>query len=69
MLLYGDGDVRNAALELALRIDQTVKEIRPDSWRGNPAKENTIKAALFALLQSAEQVERVFLILKAQGEY
>ena len=66
---YGDGDIRNPALALALRIDQTVKAIRPDSWRGNPAKENTIKAALYALLQDAEQVERIFLILKAQGEY
>lgn len=66
---YGDGDTRNPALALALRIDQTVKGIRPDSWRGNPAKENTIKAALYALLQDAEQVERIFLILKAQGEY
>lgn len=66
---YGDRDIRNPALALALRIDQTVKAIRPDSWRGNPAKENTIKAALYALLQDAEQVERIFLIVKAQGEY
>ena len=66
---YGDGGIWNPALALALRIDQTVKAIRPDSWRGNPAKENTIKAALYAQLQDAEQVERIFLILKAQGEY
>ena len=56
-------------LALALRIDRTVKAVRPDGWRGNPAKENTIKAALYALLQDAKQVERIFLILKAQGEY
>ena len=68
-LPYGDGDIRNPALALALSIDQTVKAIRPDGWRGNPAKENTIKAALYALLQDADQVERIFLILKAQGEY
>ena len=66
---YGDGESRNPALALALRIDQTVKAVRPDGWRGNPAKENTIKAALYALLLDAEQVERIFLILKAQGEY
>ncbi len=59
----------NPALTLALRIDLTVKSVRPDSWRGNPAKENTIKLALLGLLQDAEQVERIFLILKAQGEY
>jgi len=62
-------DTPNPALALALRIDHTVKAVRPDGWRGNPAKENTIKAALFALLQDADQVERVFLIIKAQGEY
>jgi type I restriction enzyme R subunit len=56
-------------LSLALRIDQKVKAIRPDGWRGNPAKENTIKEALYALLQDVEQVEHIFLILKAQAEY
>lgn len=65
---YG-ADVPNPALVLALRIDQTVKAVRPDGWRGNPAKENTIKAALFALLQDTEQVESIFLIVKAQDEY
>lgn len=65
---YG-ADAADPALSLVLRIDETIKAIRPDGWRGNPAKENTIKAALFALLQDAEQVERIFLIVKAQGEY
>lgn len=65
---YG-AEISNPVLALALRIDQTVKAVRPDGWRGNPAKENTIKAALFALLLDAEQVEGIFLIVKAQGEY
>ncbi len=64
-----DTEASNPALALALRIDQTLKAVRPDGWRGNPAKENTIKAALFTLLQDAEQVERIFLIVRAQGEY
>ncbi|HTE41596.1 MAG TPA: HsdR family type I site-specific deoxyribonuclease, partial [Steroidobacteraceae bacterium] len=68
LLTYG-ADSSDQALSLALRIDETVKAVRPDGWRGNPAKENTIKAALFALLQDSEQVERIFLIVKAQGEY
>ncbi|MBR8387366.1 hypothetical protein KDX26_33695, partial [Burkholderia cenocepacia] len=62
-------EASNPALVLALLVDQTVKAVRPDSWRGNPAKENTIKAALFALLHDAEQVERIFVIVSAQGEY
>ncbi len=56
-------------LALALRIDQTVKDIRPDDWRGHPAKEREIKLALFVLLRDVDQVERVFQIVKAQSEY
>ncbi len=57
------------ALDLALRIDAAVKHVRPDSWRGVQAKENVIKAALYGILQDVAEVERLFLIIKAQGEY
>ncbi|MEA4857665.1 MAG: HsdR family type I site-specific deoxyribonuclease [Solidesulfovibrio sp.] len=56
--------------ELALKVDAAVKGARPDSWRGNQVKENMVKAALLPLLGGdAAEVERVFLIIKAQGEY
>ncbi len=55
--------------ELALKIDETVKKTRPDGWRGHQAKENTIKAALLPLLRNEADVERIFLIIKAQKEY
>jgi type I restriction enzyme R subunit len=56
--------------ELALRVDAAVKGVRPDRWRGNQVKENIVKAALLPLLgDDAAEVERVFLIIKAQGEY
>jgi type I restriction enzyme R subunit len=55
--------------ELALRIDDTVKHVRPDGWRGHQAKENTIKAALHDVLLDFAEVERIFLIIKAQQEY
>lgn len=54
---------------LALRIDATVRATRPDGWRGVQARENVIKAALYGVLQDADEVERVFLIVKAQKEY
>ena len=57
------------ALELALKIDEAVKRVRPDAWRGVQTKEQVIKAALYKTLQDAAQVERIFLIIKAQGEY
>jgi type I restriction enzyme R subunit len=54
---------------LALKIDETVKRVRPDAWRGVRAKEQVIKAGLFGLLQDAGEVERIFLIVSAQSEY
>lgn len=57
------------ALELALNIDAAVKRIRPDGWRGVQAREQVIKAALYEILQDEAEVERIFLIIKAQGEY
>ena len=54
---------------LAIKIDETIKQIRPDDWRGVLTKENVIKAALYGVLQDKDEVERIFLIIKAQREY
>ncbi len=55
---------------LALKIDETVRRVRPNAFRGNQAKENVIKAALLPLLgNNRTEVERIFLIIKAQTEY
>ena len=57
-------------LSLALAIDETVRRVRPDDWRGHQARENEIKRAMFPLLgNDAQEVERLFLIIKAQREY
>jgi type I restriction enzyme, R subunit len=50
-------------LELAIKIDETVKLVRPDDWRGVQAREQVIKAALFDVLQDMAEVERIFLII------
>lgn len=55
--------------ELALRIDTAVKQVRPDDWRGVQAREQIIKGALYGVLHDVAEVERVFLIVKAQTEY
>ncbi len=55
---------------LALKIDEAVRRVKPAGFRGNRAKENEIKRALLPLLNNdREEVERVFLIIKAQAEY
>lgn len=55
--------------ELALRIDEAVRRSRPDGWRGVQPREQLIKAELYKILQDFAEVERVFLIIKAQKEY
>ncbi len=50
-------------------IDESVKRTRPDAWRGIQAREQVIKAALYGVLQDIAEVERIFLIIKAQKEY
>ncbi|MES1243067.1 MAG: restriction endonuclease subunit R, partial [Acidobacteriota bacterium] len=62
----GSGD---PALELAMKIDAAVHRVRPDGWRGVQTREQVIKAALDEILQDEAEVERIFLIVKAQGEY
>ena len=59
----------NSDLALAIRIDSTVRQVRPDGWRGVQAKEQLIKAALFGVLQDPAEVERLFPVLVAQPEY
>ncbi len=54
---------------LALRVDETVKRMRPDGWRDVQAREQVIKAALYGVLQDIAAVERIFLIVRAQTEY
>ena len=63
---YGDQD---SALELALAIDEAVRKVRPDGWRGVQAREQVIKAALYQVLRNIDEVERIFLIIFAQPEY
>jgi len=55
--------------ETALKIDAAVKTVRPDAWRGVQTREQIIKHALYQILQDEAEVERVFLIVKAQREY
>ncbi len=65
---YGNAS-KEDVLNLAIRIDETVKHTRPDGWRGVQAKENVIKAALYGILQDVAEVERIFLIIEKQREY
>jgi type I restriction enzyme R subunit len=65
-----DPEEGDFVLAQAQRIDEAIKQVRPDGWRGILARENIIKAALLPLLENdTSEVERIFLIIKAQKEY
>jgi type I restriction enzyme R subunit len=55
--------------DLALKIDDAVRKVRPDGWRGIQAREQVIKQALYGVLNDKAEVERIFLIVKQQKEY
>ena len=59
----------DSVLESAKRIDAKVKQVRHDGWRGVQPREQVIKAALYEILRDESEVERIFLIVKAHGEY
>ncbi|MBN2685787.1 MAG: HsdR family type I site-specific deoxyribonuclease [Pontiellaceae bacterium] len=70
----GEGDQYEAdatarALLLAKQIDETVRRVKPDDFRGHVPKENMIKGELFKILGDQDEVERVFQIIKAHKEY
>jgi type I restriction enzyme R subunit len=59
----------DSTLDLALTIDAAIKRVRPDGWRGVQSREQVVKRALYDVLRDAAEVERIFLIIKAQREY
>jgi type I restriction enzyme R subunit len=66
---YGNTD-KDDVLELTIRIDETIRRVRPDDWRGHQARENEIKRALLPILHNDEkEVERIFLIIMQHKEY
>ncbi len=56
-------------LEVALQLDAAVKRVRHDAWREVQSRERVIKRALNEILHNEAEVERIFLIIKAQREY
>lgn len=55
--------------DLAMRVDVRIKEVRPADWRGVQAREQTIKAAIYEIVKSEAETERLFAIIYHQREY
>ena len=61
--------LQDKKLRMAMTIDESIRRVSPDGWRGVKPKENVIKKALFDLLQDEDAVERLFLVIERQREY
>jgi type I restriction enzyme R subunit len=55
--------------ELATRIDQAVKKVRPADWRSTQTKRRVVKEALWNILKDTNEVERIFRIIERHEEY
>ncbi len=55
--------------DLALSVHEAIIKHRPDNFRGYEPKERVIKSKLLEVLKDEDEVERVFAIIKHQGEY
>ena len=55
--------------DTALQVHDIIIKYRPDGWRDNDAKEKVIKSRLLEVLKDVDEVERIFPIIKEQGEY
>lgn len=55
--------------DLAVRIDERIKQVRPADWRGVQAREQEIKAAIYDIVRDETQTEEIFAIIFHQREY
>ncbi|SHF13388.1 hypothetical protein SAMN05444339_103381 [Loktanella atrilutea] len=55
--------------DLAMKVDQAVRDTAPFGWRGNAMKERKIRRSLEPFFDDPVKMERIFEILKNQNEY
>jgi type I restriction enzyme R subunit len=56
--------------ELAIALHNKILSVRSDNWRDNDGpRERNVKRAMYEILQDADEVERLFTIVKKQFEY
>lgn len=63
---YGDADV---VVSTALQLDASIRQNRPNSWRGVPAREQLVRQAIFNVLRDIDAVNHIYPIVFAQKEY
>ena len=54
---------------LALQLHESIVEYKPNGWRGIDTREKAVKQAIYKVLRSIDETERIFEIVKNQSEY
>jgi len=54
---------------LALQVHESIVEYKPNGWRGIDTREKAVKQAIYKVLHSIDETERIFEIVKNQSEY
>ncbi|MBK6544566.1 MAG: hypothetical protein IPG12_04760 [Saprospiraceae bacterium] len=55
--------------ELTIACDEAVRCNKLADWKGDEKKEEVLKAAIYKVLKSVDEVERIFPIIKQQHDY
>jgi type I restriction enzyme R subunit len=55
--------------QLALALDDAIRQTKKDNWRGSTFKEREVKYAIYQLVRDEAEVERIFELVKSQREY
>ena len=53
----------------AIDVHAAILAVRKANWRGNPAKENEIKGAIYGVVNDTAEVERIFAVVLQQDEF
>lgn len=63
---YGGND---ATVAMVMALDASIKEHRPDGWRGMTAREQLVKQAIYNVVKDIDAVNRIYPIVFAHKEY
>ena len=55
--------------ELAVKLHASIIEYKPNGWRGVDTREKVVKGTIYGVLKNEAETERIFKIVKEQGEY
>ncbi len=55
--------------QLALALDDAIRQTKKHGWRGSTIKERELKSTIYSIVPDQAQVERIFELVKSQREY